>query len=339
MKKLMKVAAICAAVAMTTTACAGSPVSWSGPKKVRLGDTMLISDDAKKRYIMTAVRQTGNGRTERITCAEPSPDVATATSQAFSAAARASGQGSGSGDSGSGSMEAGGGVSSNFAESIAQLGQRATTVQLLRDSLYRACEAYANGAIDESMYSVIVSRTDDLMVTLLMAELMSGSTSATARAVAPGVAASVNLSGGAGGGGDLGRTDGSGAGGAASADTFADLAGRAGAVPGGSAAGAIIASGEHFVSMHNSYLNDLNATLTTFSVACITELSKDVPTDLRPYCETYVGGAINGGDIATRARIAAGAGLKANDIEPGEFFRDLIALEGMIAQQRRAAGQ
>src|SRR5262249_13077043 len=56
----------------------------------------------------------------------------------------------------------------------AELGQRLATVQLVRDTLYRTCEAYANGAIDETMYAIITSRFDDLMVALFAEQMAQG---------------------------------------------------------------------------------------------------------------------------------------------------------------------
>lgn len=65
-------------------------------------------------------------------------------------------------------------VSQQQATTIAQLTERLTTVQLLRDALYRACEAYANGAMSSTSYAVILSRFDDSMITLLQSELAAG---------------------------------------------------------------------------------------------------------------------------------------------------------------------
>ena len=80
---------------------------------------------------------------KRVVCAEPSPDVALAIAQSFgfgiSIFAGGSGQGAGSG-------------SGATAEGIAQLGERTQSIQLLRDQMYRACEAYANGAITGTTY-------------------------------------------------------------------------------------------------------------------------------------------------------------------------------------------
>jgi myosin heavy subunit len=65
-------------------------------------------------------------------------------------------------------------ITSATAESLAQLGERLATIQLLRDGLFRACEAYANGALSDMSYAILLSRYDDTMVTLLSSELAAG---------------------------------------------------------------------------------------------------------------------------------------------------------------------
>jgi len=65
-------------------------------------------------------------------------------------------------------------ITSATAASLAQLGERLATIQLLRDGLFRACEAYANGALSDISYAVLLSRYDDTMVTLLASELAAG---------------------------------------------------------------------------------------------------------------------------------------------------------------------
>ena len=107
---------------------------------------------------------------EHVTCAEPSPDVATAISQSFGVGLTAAGKEPKS----SIEAELAASVASSNAQSVAQLGERLATIQMLRDGLYRACEAYANGAITPTTYTLIVSRIDDLMVTLLSTEIAGG---------------------------------------------------------------------------------------------------------------------------------------------------------------------
>lgn len=225
--------------------CVATKPSFPGPRTVNTKTMKFFGTDASRRYIMTAERLDGGSPTGRITCAEPSPDVAVATSEAISAAL------SGSGSSGSGAEGQGeGSFSHSVAQSVAELGQRAVTVQLLRDALYRACEAYANGAIDDGMYAVLLSRMDDLMVTLLTAESMSGAISSSSAAIAAG-AVMAGGEGGAGGGGLEGAV--------------------AGHTTG--ATGAVQSVGSDFVEMHKNFLSDPNSGTGVLAVACIAALS------------------------------------------------------------------
>jgi hypothetical protein len=69
-----------------------------------------------------------------------------------------------------GALQATVATSRAYAESLAQLTNRLATIQLLRDALYRACEAYANGALSNAAYAVILSRYDDLLIRPLIAK-------------------------------------------------------------------------------------------------------------------------------------------------------------------------
>jgi hypothetical protein len=104
-----------------------------------------------------------------LTCSEPSPDVAKALSTAFNVSA------SGGVTLPNGvTPEVAAAVSRAHAEALVQLGERLATIQLLRDGLHSACEAYANGAISDTTYAVMLSRFDKTMVTMLVSELTAG---------------------------------------------------------------------------------------------------------------------------------------------------------------------
>lgn len=128
---------------------------------------VTLITDAKQRVVINVPARGANGFNipTRIVCAEPSPDVAQALSDSISAAIKVEVAGKGGGSAAFGR---------STAESVAQLGERLGTIQLLRDGLYRACEAYANGAITRTTYSMIISRYDNAMVTLLLGELAAG---------------------------------------------------------------------------------------------------------------------------------------------------------------------
>jgi hypothetical protein len=113
-----------------------------------------------------------SGNPAYITCAEPSPDVAKIASASFSGDLAASAQSAGPIQNPELALS----LALARTESLAQLGQRLATIQLLRDGLFRACEAYANKAISEETYALILSRYDDVMITMLLAEFGAAST-------------------------------------------------------------------------------------------------------------------------------------------------------------------
>lgn len=129
--------------------CEGSTIF----KKFDIEQTSL-SLDAKQRTIISRQVGPADATSKRIVCAEPSPDALVAVAQAAAAQAQVAGKG-------------GGGISFSMSESAASIGIRTATIQLLRDALYRACEAYANGAIDNFGYALILNKIDDVMLALL----------------------------------------------------------------------------------------------------------------------------------------------------------------------------
>jgi hypothetical protein len=107
----------------------------------------------------------------RVLCAEPSPDIAKAVSSALESSLKVKGEGKGV----SGELDAS--VNRTFTESIAQLGSRLATIQLLRDELSDLCRAYANGAVSSITYTLRLSRLDKKMITLLVSEASAGALS------------------------------------------------------------------------------------------------------------------------------------------------------------------
>jgi hypothetical protein len=149
--------------ALSLSACTNPPGTFS--KAFSLSGDTSYSTDARQRVITSnepkESSRPGLVDPQRIVCAEPSPDVAIAVANSFAVGASVLGQGSGS-------------VSAAQAEGLAQLAERTVTVQLLRDQMYRACEAYANGAITGTTYSLIMSKNNKAMVTLMLGETAGG---------------------------------------------------------------------------------------------------------------------------------------------------------------------
>jgi len=55
-----------------------------------------------------------------------------------------------------------------YSTAASYVGNRTQTVQLLRDQLYRLCEAYANGIIDSDTYTMLMSRSQRYTLALAM---------------------------------------------------------------------------------------------------------------------------------------------------------------------------
>jgi len=140
-----------------------------------------LSIDAHQRAIV--VTHTGGKTRDRtVVCAEPSPDAMTARAAAMSGSA----SGSGTAPGGAGPVKAAGNFSYESSEAAASIGLRTQTVQLMRDGLYRACEAYMNGAIDQHQYHLILANLDKSMVTLLGVDAIAGTARAPATVVTTG---------------------------------------------------------------------------------------------------------------------------------------------------------
>ena len=134
-----------------------------------LSQNQSLAIDAQQRVVTNVVLPAGQERT-RVVCAEPSPDVAAAIAKSLGASLAAAV----TPPAGGTAVEARGELARSYAQKLTQLGERTNTIQLLRDSLYRACEAYANGAISKTTYALLLSRYDSLAVTLAMGELAAG---------------------------------------------------------------------------------------------------------------------------------------------------------------------
>ncbi|MGR9107847.1 MAG: hypothetical protein ACU843_13035 [Gammaproteobacteria bacterium] len=113
--------------------------------------------------------------TKRVLCAEPSPDAMSAI--AFSGALEGSYQG------------ATGGLTQSFGQSLGELGERTPVIQMLRDSLYRACEAHMNGLLSEDEYYEILAFFDIYSATVLAIETLTRSPRAPVTINASGTAA------------------------------------------------------------------------------------------------------------------------------------------------------
>lgn len=122
--------------------------------KVSEGTGALI--DIKQRAIFVSKKTD-----DVIVCAEPSPDSLSAYAAELAAKAQI--------PNGVTAQ-----LSGAFKESASFTGLRTQSIQLLRDSLYRICEAYMNGAINQGQYGLLVRRYQKYTVALLAIEQLTG---------------------------------------------------------------------------------------------------------------------------------------------------------------------
>ncbi len=120
-----------------------------------------------------------------VVCTEPTPDVA----KALSAAVQFNASGGNAGTTGN---LAGGAAS---AEALTALAGRSTALLGLRDGLYRACEAYANGAIGADAYGLILSRYGQLMTTLFLGQDIASAPGTEAGTAIQSPPVTINVSG------------------------------------------------------------------------------------------------------------------------------------------------
>lgn len=146
-------------IALILQACAVAPKAHLIQTKLPSHD--FIATDSRLRIIAIAKQgifsTTGLVDPIRIICTEPSPDVATTLANSLGVGISVLGYGSGS-------------LSAHQVEGLVQLGERTAAIQLLRDKMYQTCLAYANGAISGTTYSLVMSRLDDAIVTLSLAD-------------------------------------------------------------------------------------------------------------------------------------------------------------------------
>ena len=135
-------------------------------------------DNSKITYTTADVRtvisrdRVGKSSNQKIVCSEPSPDIAMAIAMVSKLSANRS-QGVSTTVkefSGSANESMGATAEHNLTQTLTQLAGRSVAIQALRDGTFRACEAYANGAIDKDEYSLILSQYGDVLSTLILAE-------------------------------------------------------------------------------------------------------------------------------------------------------------------------
>lgn len=96
-----------------------------------------------ERLVIKSRRNKNQNQSEELVCAEPPPDVATSVFSAITASLKAEVDGEAS---------AGVDLSSISDTNFLKLFERSQGIQGLRDGMYRSCEAFLNGGINQETY-------------------------------------------------------------------------------------------------------------------------------------------------------------------------------------------
>ncbi len=123
----------------------------------------------------TMLTKTKTVRERLVVCFEPSPDALVAVASSFGGALGVP-------------DEVTAEFSSAISEQASNIGMRTHTVTLLREGLYRACEAYATGVIGQWEYKQILDGYGALVVTMMAIEQVSGLQQTPKIIIAPGKA-------------------------------------------------------------------------------------------------------------------------------------------------------
>ncbi len=114
-------------------------------------------------------------------CSEPSPDALAAFAASLGLGASVPGTGAGS-------------LAGGQQSSAASIGLRTQSITLMRDALFRMCEAYANGAIGPNQIATLLGRSQDLTAVILAVEQLTGAVAANQVALTGTTSASASAS-------------------------------------------------------------------------------------------------------------------------------------------------
>lgn len=166
-----------AVLVLALAGCNGTDTFFTQHRTLGKKSDVILTDAGARTVVATQVQDSdsvGHFEPNQINCAEPSPDVAKAIDTAFSGGISLNITGEGANLPVEAQAKIAAAITQARAEALVQMTERLPTIQLLRDGLFRACEAYANGALSPTSYALMLSRYGDTMVTMLSSDLIAG---------------------------------------------------------------------------------------------------------------------------------------------------------------------
>lgn len=148
----MRNVVVCATLALLLSGCANLNSIYRGLDV----NGKAVAVDVKQRAVFSATAPAS-----AVICAEPSPDSLSSY-----------------GASVGGTLNQASGTTAQLAgalaEQAASIGLRTQSIQLMRDTMYRACEAYLSGGISAEQYYLLQRRFQNLTLGLLAIEQLTG---------------------------------------------------------------------------------------------------------------------------------------------------------------------
>src|SRR5262245_51955865 len=163
---MLKWAAVMFAGAVVSIGCANINSIGRSSGFGRSSTNKAIHLDIKQRVVIS--REGGN-----IVCAEPSPDALSAFASAGSGGANVQGYGNAA-------------AALAMSEAASSVGLRTQSITLMRDALYRICEAYYNGKLSATDVKLLLTRTQDLTAAVVSIEQLTGAVVAQQAALGGG---------------------------------------------------------------------------------------------------------------------------------------------------------
>lgn len=179
------------AMGLAALSLAGCSAKWNTAfrdRPIRPDGPSVITVDAKQRHVLIQPEFENTSEDANVVklrmCAEPAPDV-------FAAIAT-----SGSGSLGvDAKTQSGEGAFGLSASETAATIERTQTINLLRESFFRTCERYLNGAISKEAFIVQAGRDARAMVAVMAIEQLTGTIRPPATIISgPAVTANAQLS-------------------------------------------------------------------------------------------------------------------------------------------------
>ena len=157
---IMRVRTISAvvAIALLTTACGANfnSIGRRTPLPSMNNAGVAIHLDAQQRLVVYSANKY---------CVEPSPDALAAYAQSIGVGASVPNQGTTS-------------LAGASQSTLGSIGLRTQSITIMRDVLYRMCEAYNNGALGDVMVATLLGRSQDLTAVILAVEQLTGAVAA-----------------------------------------------------------------------------------------------------------------------------------------------------------------